>query len=59
MRRYAALMKQIEPAKNHHDASTRVGDQPSSRKQAADEAGMSPHQHKTAMNAGDIPEGLT
>lgn len=54
IRRAGELLKQIEPAKNHHDASTREGDYPS-RKQAAETAGMSSHQAKQAIRVANVP----
>lgn len=34
------LLREIEPATNQHDASARAGGGPSSRKSAAEEAGI-------------------
>lgn len=56
IRRAGELLKQVEPAANHHGNSTRDGSGPSSRKQAADDAGMSERQRKTALNLANIPQ---
>ena len=56
IRRAGELLKQIAPAKNQHAASARVGARPSSRKEAAAAAGLSPHQHKQAIRVADVPE---
>ena len=55
IRRAGELLKQIEPAPNHHGNSSGAGDYPSSRKEAASQAGMSPHQHKQALRVANIP----
>lgn len=55
IRRSGELLKQIEPAKNQHDASARVGSGPSSRSAAGADAGMSPRQVKTAMRVANVP----
>lgn len=49
IRRAGELLRQIEPAKNQHDARARVGASPSSRKQAMANAGMSPDQGEQAL----------
>jgi len=56
IRRAGELLKQIEPAKNQHDANARAGAQPSTREQAATEAGLSPHQRKQALRVANVPE---
>lgn len=56
IRRCGELLKQIEPAKNQHDASARVGTVPSTRTQAATNAGLSERQRKTALRVANIPE---
>ena len=53
IRRDGELLKQIMPAKNQHSAS--AGDHPS-RKEAGDEAGLSPHQQKQAVNVANVTE---
>ena len=57
IRRAGDLLKQIEPSKGGRPPEqTRVGDRPSlSRADAAREAGMSPHQQKTAIRVASIP----
>lgn len=55
VRRAGELLKQIEPAKNQHDASARVGSGPSSRKGAGEDAGMSDRQIKTAIRVANVP----
>jgi hypothetical protein len=55
VRRAGELLRQIEPAKNQHDASARVGSGPSSRSEAASEAGMSDRQQKTALRVASVP----
>ncbi|MGO9036932.1 MAG: hypothetical protein ACLQKH_02995 [Steroidobacteraceae bacterium] len=52
IRRGGELAKQIPPAKNQHDAHARVGNGPSSRKAAANGAGLSTHQLKQAIHVG-------
>lgn len=49
------LLKQIEPAKNQHDANARVGAHPSSRASAAGTAGISAHQAKQAIRVANVP----
>ena len=51
-------MKQIEPAKNQHDANARVGTLPSSRVEAATHAGMSTHQAKQAVRVASVPQDV-
>ena len=50
------MLKQIEPAANHYGNSTKEGDCPSSRKEAARNAGMSEHQQKQAGRIASVPE---
>ena len=50
-------MKQIERAKPGPKPELGAGDGPQfGRTEAAKEAGMSPRQHKAAMNVGNIPD---
>jgi hypothetical protein len=53
VRRCGELLKEFEPAKNQHDASTAAG---TSRKQAAEEAGLSKRQKDTALRVATVPE---
>lgn len=55
--RAGAILKEIEKARNQHDAAerARVGAVPS-RKQAADDAGLSERQRKTALRVANVPE---
>jgi hypothetical protein len=53
VRRCGELLKAIAPAKNQHDA--REGDRPG-RTQAANDAGLSERQRKTALRVASIPE---
>jgi len=55
IRRAGELLKQIEPAPNHHGNSSRDGSGPSSRKEAGDAAGMSDRQVKTAIRVANVP----
>lgn len=55
IRRAGELLQQIEPAKNQHDASARVGSGPSSRSEAGESAGMSERQIKTALRVANVP----
>ena len=55
VRRAGELLRQIEPAKNQHDAYARVGSGPSSRSEAASDAGMSGRQQKTALRIAAVP----
>ena len=55
VRRSGELLKQIEPGKNRHTNSRGEGDHPSSRGEAAREAGMSPHQSKQAQRVASVP----
>ncbi|MCB1719139.1 MAG: hypothetical protein KDK05_28730, partial [Candidatus Competibacteraceae bacterium] len=55
IRRCGELLKQIEPGKNRHDSS-REGDLPPNRKLAAEQAGLSEHQRKTALRVANVPE---
>jgi hypothetical protein len=58
IRRCGELLKQVEPATGgqpFQGNSTREGAHPS-RKQAAEEAGLSEHQRKTALRVATIPE---
>lgn len=56
IRRAGELLKQVEPAKNQHDAGARDGGGPSSRKDAGKNAGMSERQVKTALRVANVPE---
>lgn len=58
IRRAGELLKQIEPSKGGRPPEeTREGDRPSlSRKQAANEAGMSDHQRKSALRVANVPD---
>lgn len=53
IRRCGELLKEFEPAKNQHDASTGGG---TSRKQAAEEAGLSKRQKDTVIRVATVPE---
>lgn len=57
IRRCGELLKQIEPAKNQHDAENRarVGNY-TSRSQEAKEAGLSPFQKVTALRVANVPQ---
>ena len=55
VRRQGELLKQINKAKNQHDARARVGTHPS-RKAVAKEAGLSPEQQKTAIRVANVPQ---
>jgi len=55
IRRAGELLKQIQPAKNQHDASARAGALPSSRTEAATDAGLSSHQTKQALRTASVP----
>lgn len=57
IRRCGELLRQIEPAKNQHDADTRAqeGTLPRTRTEAATGAGLSEHQRKTALRVAAIP----
>lgn len=55
IRRAGELLKQIEPAPNHHGNSTRDDTGPSSRKEAGADAGMSQRQIKTAIRVANVP----
>ena len=55
IRRAGELLKQIEPAPNHHGNSSRDGGGPSSRKEAGEAAGMSDRQVKTAIRVANVP----
>jgi DNA primase len=56
VRRCGELLKQIKPAKNQHDVKqrARAGAGPS-RKRAAQKAGLSERQQKTALRVADVP----
>lgn len=57
VRRAGELLKAIEASKGGRPSETEVGDHPSfSRKQAASDAGMSPHQAKQAIRIANVPE---
>lgn len=53
VRRAGELLKQIPPGKNQHDARADSG--PSSRSGAAEDAGMSERQKKTALRVANVP----
>jgi hypothetical protein len=55
IRRCGVLLKEVEPAKNQYDASAREGTRPS-RSKAAEDAGLSEHQRKTALRVANVPE---
>jgi hypothetical protein len=55
IRRAGEILKQIEPAPNHHGNSSGDGTGPTSRKDAASSAGMSSHQAKTAIRVANVP----
>jgi len=55
-RRAGELLKQIEPGINRHTNSRGEGTRPSSRKQAAADAGLSEFQAKTAQRLANVPE---
>jgi len=55
IRRAGELLKQIEPAKNQHDARAKDGGVPSTRTQAATDAGMSERQRKEALRVANVP----
>ncbi len=55
IRRAGELLKQIEPAPNHHGNSSRDGSGPRRRKEAGDAAGMSDRQVKTAIRVANVP----
>ena len=57
IRRCGELLRKIEPNKGGRPSKTREGDHPSlSRKQAAEDAGLSEHQRKTAIRVATVPE---
>jgi hypothetical protein len=53
VRRCGELLKEFEPAKNQYDAQADGGP---SRAQAAQEAGLSKRQEKTAVRVANVPE---
>jgi hypothetical protein len=53
IRRCGELLKEFEPAKNQHDAQAAGGP---SRTKAAQEAGLSKRQEKTAVRVANVPE---
>lgn len=57
-RRCGELLKQIEPAQGGDRGNSATGGRPpvGSRKAAADQAGLSEHQRKTALRVAAIPE---
>ena len=56
IRRAGELLKEIAPAINQHVTKNgREGTLPSSRKEAATDAGMSEHQRKTALRVAEVP----
>jgi hypothetical protein len=56
IRQMGLLLRAIAPAKNQHDASARGATSPSSRSQAARDAGLSDDQRKNALRVASIPE---
>ena len=57
IRRCGELLKQIEPSKGGRPAETRDGADPSfTRKLAAEQAGLSERQRKTALRVANVPE---
>lgn len=57
IRRAGELLRQIEPATKHNAKKTEGGHPPVvSRKQAAEDAGMSEHQRKQALRVANVPE---
>jgi hypothetical protein len=59
IRRCGELLKEIEKASNQHDAaakSARGGTSPSTRKDAAKDAGLSKDQAKTAIRVANVPQ---
>lgn len=56
IRRAGELLKAVEPAKNQYDKSAKAGAHPGSRGEAAEEAGISPHQAKQAIRVANVPE---
>jgi hypothetical protein len=56
VRRAGELLQQVEAAPNHHGNSSKAGDHPSSRKEAARDAGFSPHQQKQAVRIASVPQ---
>lgn len=55
IKRCGELLREIEPAPNHHGNSTKEGTHPS-RTAAAKEAGLSQHQQKTALRVASLPD---
>jgi hypothetical protein len=55
VRRCGELLKQIEPAKNQHDAANRADKGDLTRTEAAEQAGMSLHQQRTAVRVANVP----
>jgi hypothetical protein len=56
VRRCGELLKQIEPAKNQHDAACRADKGGLTRTEAAEHAGMSLHQQRTAVRVANVPD---
>lgn len=54
IRRAGELLKQIEPGTGKYQGK-REGDRPLDRKQAAEDAGMSDHQRKSAIRVANVP----
>lgn len=54
IRRCGELLRQIRPATGAH--LKKAGDCPLSRKEAAQEAGLSEHQRKTALRLANVPQ---
>ena len=55
VRRCGELLKQIDPAKNQHDAANRADKGELTRTEAAEQAGLSLHQHRTAVRVANVP----
>jgi hypothetical protein len=56
IRRCGELLREIAPAKNQHDANARARDGTGlSRTQAAEDAGLSERQKKTALRVANVP----
>lgn len=57
IRRCGELLKQIEPGKTGPKPELQEGDLPQlTRTQAAEQAGLSEHQRKTALRVANVPE---
>ena len=53
--RCGELLRQIETAKNQHDAKARASDGGGTRTQAAQDAGLSKRQQVTAVRVNNVP----